>query len=761
MARKKRYVIGIMIANIVDPFSNQAACGAISAAEELDADLIIIPGKYICETSFQNEDTTYEYQYNNLFAYAGERNLDAVCVCTGTIAYANTDEEKKAFLDRIGKNIPVISIASKLDGYEYVVFDNAGSVRDAANYIIKENGAKKVAMLSGYVSNSDYKERLDGYMQALEDNGIAFDEDLVCFANPSRACKGDLERLLDKHPDIDGLICSNDDMCLAVYEVCADRGMRIGSDIFVVGFDDMDYSEKLDPPLASVRASAEYLAYRAVKNAVDLLEGRQIETRNVPTRFIPRGSCGYHGRRKNDVEMLINYGGEERFKKMIYFMYDGTDICYDTYIVRNMRVVYDLITDLEAGRELTDDKVSDVLEAVGKMMDYHKEYFLFLKNIHVMADGIYDSLCEKNLSENSKKNLENLYLEIYRLISRDIGAQISQAGERSIDLLRRSNIVVRDTLTIDGTGDKAFADILKRLPLLEVNSSYLYLLPEPARFRPGDKMYDISRWRFVAYQRFDDIFTVPERDRDIKIDNLFKNRYLTDGNRHTLVMADLFSGENQFGILLVELKKQFFEYLEFICYQFGAAVKILSLIGELERHMNELHEDNAALKDISRADELTGLLNRRGFNDESKLIAEKYKNSGGYAVLVFADLDYLKFINDKYGHDEGDFALRASADILRHIFRSTDIIGRTGGDEFNVLAIVNEPGLEEKILARKKACVDEVNATSGKPYRIDLSMGIYQFECSKLDDLSDAIKQADNRLYEVKRLRTYNPYLEE
>ncbi|MBR1384966.1 MAG: hypothetical protein IJ555_14340, partial [Ruminococcus sp.] len=116
--------------------------------------------------------------------------------------------------------------------------------------------------------------------------------------------------------------------------------------------------------------------------------------------------------------------------KMIYFMYDGTDICYDTYIVRNMRVVYDLITDLEAGRELTDDKVSDVLEAVGKMMDYHKEYFLFLKNIHVMADGIYDSLCEKNLSENSKKNLVKLYLVIYWLLSRDIGAQISKAGER-------------------------------------------------------------------------------------------------------------------------------------------------------------------------------------------------------------------------------------------------------------------------------------------------------------------------------------------
>ena len=177
--------------------------------------------------------------------------------------------------------------------------------------------------------------------------------------------------------------------------------------------------------------------------------------------------------------------------------------------------------------------------------------------------------------------------------------------------------------------------------------------------------------------------------------------------------------------------------------------------------MNELHKDNAVLKDISKADELTGLLNRRGFNDESLAAAKKYKDSDMYAVLVFADLDYLKYINDKYGHSEGDFALRASADVLRHIFRSTDIIGRTGGDEYNILAIVSEPGLEEKILERKRSIIEQVNLESGKPYRIDLSMGIYQCRCSELGDLSEAIKQADNRLYEVKKVRKYNPYLED
>ena len=761
MSRKKRYVIGLMVANITDPFSYQTASGAIAASEELDTDLIIIPGKYICATSVQNEDTKYEYQYNNLFRYANERDLDAVCVCIGTIAYNNTDEEKKAFLSHIGRNIPVISIASKVDGYEYVVFDNEGSVTEAVDHLIRHSKSGRVGMISGYISNTDCAERVEGYKKALEKNGIEVDESLICYANPSRECKPDVEKYLDEHPDVDAIFCSNDDMCLAVYDVCADRGMMIGSDMLIAGFDDMDYCEKLDPPLASVRASAEDLGYKAVKNAYDMLCGREAESRNVATRFIPRISCGYVGRRKSEIEMLIAAGGDDRLQKLIYFMFDGTDMIYDAYIYKNMKIVYSVITDLESGKELTDEKVAEVVEAVGKMIDYHKEYFLFLKNIHVMADGIYDALCEKDMSEHSKKNFENLYLEIYRLVSRDIGITISKASEVSSELLRRSNIIVRDTLTIDGTGDKAFADILRRLPPLEINSSELHRLPGSQSHRIGDKMYDHSRWEFMSYQKGSDVFVVPEHDRSIKIDSLFKNRYMPDDRRHTLVMADLFSGEHQFGVLLVELKKQYFEYLEFITYQFGAAVKILSLISELERHMNELHKDNAVLKDISKADELTGLLNRRGFNDESLAAAKKYKDSDMYAVLVFADLDYLKYINDKYGHSEGDFALRASADVLRHIFRSTDIIGRTGGDEYNILAIVSEPGLEEKILERKRSFIEQVNHESGKPYRIDLSMGIYQCRCSELGDLSEAIKQADNRLYEVKKVRKYNPYLED
>lgn len=761
MENKKRYVIGMLVANITDPFSDQAARGAMAAAEQLDCNLIIVPGKYICETSYSNSDTVYEYQYNNLFKYVGGVNLDAVCVCTGTIAYANSYDEKKAFLAGFGSNIPVISVAAKIDGFEHVVFDNTESVRKAVSYLIRKKGAKKIICLSGYDTNSDYRERAEGYRLALADNGLE-GEELIYYANPSRACKEDFERVLDEHPDADAVVCSNDDMCVAVYDVCADRGMRVGSDIYVIGFDDMDFAEKLEPPLSSVRASAEDLGYRAVMNAFELLEGREVTKRNVPTRFVPRASCGYVGHRRTDLDMFLNAPHEDRLGRLVYFMYDGTDASKDAYIIKNMKRVVDVIETVEQGGELSRDMVTDVCDAVEKMMDYHKNYFMFLKNLYLVADAIYDKLKTLAMSEESILNLENLYLETYRLLSRDVGVQISRAGEASIDMLRRSNILVRDTLMIRRSGDMAFSDILKRLPLLEINSSYMYLLPKPVTYKAGGKLYDISRWRFVAYSQFEKTASVPASKRDLPLEKLFDNFAMPKDRRFTLVMADLYSGEQQYGILLCELKKQFFEYLEFITYQFGAAVKIISLINELERHMNELHHDNEELEGISRADELTGLLNRRGFYSAAEELVKSKRAANKNAVIVFADLDYLKSINDRYGHNEGDFALKASAELLKKIFRSSDVIGRTGGDEFNILALVgDDPDIEGKIIERKKQFVSQLNSDSGKPYRIDLSMGICKFKCSEITDLSSVIEQADSKLYEVKRHREYNdPYKE-
>ncbi|WP_028510720.1 GGDEF domain-containing protein [Ruminococcus sp. NK3A76] len=759
MDKKNRYVLGMLVANITDPFSNQAAKGAMAAAEQLDVNLILIPGKYICDTSYANSDTTYEYQYNNLFRYASGKSLDAVCVCTGTIAYASSEEEKREFVAQFC-DVPTVSVAAAVEGFEYVVYDNVQSVRDAVNFMIKERGVSRIACLTG-ADNTDCEERLEGYKLALDDNGIPVDDEFIIYANTSRVCKEDFARFLDKHPETQAVVCANDDMCIGVYELCAERGITVGSDMLVVGFDDMDYAEKLDPPLASVRASAEDLGYFAIVNAVRLIEGREIERRNVPTRFIPRASCGYVDRAMTDIDLFLADITPDRLNKVLCFIYDGTDACRDPVLIGYMQRIIDTVVYVEKNGVMTRDMAHDIKDVVKAMMDYNKQYYMFIKKTLITADAVYHRLSTHIKDAESKAVLENLYLEIYRTLSRDVGVQIFRAGEESVEMLRRSNIVVRDTLMVRSGGNNAFADLLRRLPLLEVDSSFMYLLPEPVSYKKGDEFYDFSRWRFVAYSDHENMYNIDESERDMPLTAVYRNKYMPD-RRFTLVMADLYSGEQQFGMLLCELKSQFFEYLEFITYQFGAAVRIINLINELERHMKKLRSDNVELAGISRADELTGLLNRRGFKQAADEMFEKGRASGKRAVIVFADLDYLKFINDRFGHNEGDYALKASASILKKIFGPSAVIGRTGGDEFNILAFPEDGKKAEKhILELKQAYVEELNESSDKPYRIDLSMGICEFDCSDTQDLQSVIELADDKLYAVKRARTYDPYKQE
>ena len=111
----------------------------------------------------------------------------------------------------------------------------------------------------------------------------------------------------------------------------------------------------------------------------------------------------------------------------------------------------------------------------------------------------------------------------------------------------------------------------------------------------------------------------------------------------------------------------------------------------------------------------------------------------------------MKTINDKFSHEDGDFAIKSAARILSDSFRSSDIIGRIGGDEFAALAMVDNSGgdnVSEIVRARITAATDSFNKTHDKPYVIHMSVGVYPFECGTNVELSKILAQADTVLYE-------------
>ena len=158
------------------------------------------------------------------------------------------------------------------------------------------------------------------------------------------------------------------------------------------------------------------------------------------------------------------------------------------------------------------------------------------------------------------------------------------------------------------------------------------------------------------------------------------------------------------------------------------------------------------LRQISITDDLTGLLNRRGFlamANKQFQIADRVKDG---LYLIFADLDDLKKINDRYGHKTGDKALMLLADVFRQSFRQSDIVGRLGGDEFAVLTTGDlSEAKEEGLCDRFVEALSRANMQSSLGFEVFISSGIAKYDPLNPCSLEELIARADFQMYQCKK----------
>jgi diguanylate cyclase (GGDEF)-like protein len=133
------------------------------------------------------------------------------------------------------------------------------------------------------------------------------------------------------------------------------------------------------------------------------------------------------------------------------------------------------------------------------------------------------------------------------------------------------------------------------------------------------------------------------------------------------------------------------------------------------------------------------------------------KRTGISLWLLFADLDGLKQINDSWGHEAGSQAIAQTGEILKQTFRESDVIARLGGDEFVVLAVSDNSDSGRIMLARLQGNISAFNATEKLPYRLSVSVGVVSVDPDKAASIEDAIKEADQAMYEQKHRKKSNP----
>jgi len=184
-----------------------------------------------------------------------------------------------------------------------------------------------------------------------------------------------------------------------------------------------------------------------------------------------------------------------------------------------------------------------------------------------------------------------------------------------------------------------------------------------------------------------------------------------------------------------------------------AREQILQLLKEIASLRAEIEANNeriAELEDLADRDPLTPVVNRRAFVrelDRAKAYGDRY---GSGASLIYLDLDGMKEINDRYGHNTGDKALIAVAEALVANVRSSDLVGRLGGDEFGImLARADQTAAQEKV-RQLMDIIDDIEIKSGNEI-IPLSVSYGVIELQSQPTAEAALAAADRAMYARKQ----------
>ena len=161
-------------------------------------------------------------------------------------------------------------------------------------------------------------------------------------------------------------------------------------------------------------------------------------------------------------------------------------------------------------------------------------------------------------------------------------------------------------------------------------------------------------------------------------------------------------------------------------------------------------EQEIAALQLATLDDLTLISNRRGFTELAKHSLNVCRRKGLSASILLFDLNKFKPINDKFGHAEGDRALIVFANILRKVFRESDVFGRLGGDEFAVLMMDVDAENTQRVIQRFNSEVKTYNQEAARGYDIEYSVGFVNSLIENNIDVNDLLAAADKEMYAEK-----------
>ena len=749
--------IALFVSFLDNEFSMDVMEGAVAAAKELEVNLFIIPTRLIISNYSEDEFNTYSYQYNTMLSYVEKGNFDGVVIETGVIFNGVPDEDVKYMFDSFG--IPVVSIARKIEGYPNIRF-NCNGLREELQHLIDHHNCKHIAFIGGPTDNLEAIERLELYKETLADNGIKFDKKLYGMGNFSEFCEDEVRKVLEKNKgNIDAICFANDRMAIGGYKVIEKMGLVPGKDILVIGFDDAPSACAMNPPLTTVHSNIPLLGRSAIKQCLSMINGKDGVDTYIDTNTVIRSSCGCPSRTKVITDKISASGSIENIPietlcaDIRSFLFDSLN-SNDASKVKINEVVdtfYGLLTDISTPEFDSEDYVNALYTAITNL-DFevisYSELSFVLNLVRKKAE----------LIAYNKEQLGSFFFDLMDMIASGEFNRVYTLNQEYRILSQTTSSIVYDVLANINNEATSYQFIITNVRRHKTDNCLLFIHDLPVICNSYKTWQRPRKERLVCYQD-GHVDVIPTHDmQEYSSDSIFRCGRMID-KPHVFVASPLFYNNEHYGILFVEKESIEYAYFEWVIFkQVSYALKMKRLMEEqmsvqtqLSKNMELIESYNQLLREKSVSDELTGIYNRRGFMERVTDQITNPDNLGKRAVILYADLNYLKLVNDRFGHDEGDYAIKAIATILKSCFRESDIVARFGGDEFAAFGFIRGKKFESILRARIKEVTDEFNENSEKPFLVTASIGIYEFKCDEFTNLTECMNKADAQLYEDKK----------
>jgi diguanylate cyclase (GGDEF)-like protein len=752
---KDRITLGLLLSQIDSGYAKLLIAGASNWVRENGANLTIFSGRAL------NSPYGYDYQNNVIFDSIKPGTVDALIMATGTQCNYQTVSQFRTYTKRFG-GIPAVSIAIKMDGIPNVLVDNKAGVSQAIEHFVAVHGFTRIAFLKGPRENEEAESRFMAYREAVAARGLEDDPELNIQADfTTEGARLAISEYLKKNgrPDFQAILAANDEMAIAAAKILTEHGFAIPRDVAIIGFDNTRNSQFIVPPMTTIEQPLFEQARTAADFASRLINGEPLpETVVLPTRLVLRTSCGCLPRHVAELDGLATLPPASARKKAVQDTRAIIERCF--------------IRLSEKEFTLPDRALRDILEALITLSGTPDGFIGYLhsalcdeilRKVDISAWQVLLTVLHEEFASTSTSAKKLSALAVSFQKARTLLAEMLrlEQGKGLIDLqvhvasLRR----IMERLSSAATIEELMRDLPEELDLLDIRTCFIAGYSPEVHHERGDQ------WRVPAHAHvmlcFVDGKSVELSDADRVFSpakSLIPTGLLPKDRPYVLVATSLFFREDQIGYLVYEPGERDPAIYETFRVQLGNILKGSTLImarhkaeERLRQVLAELEEYNQKLSGLSQTDELTGLLNRRGFLSLGRQNLTLARRMGRRGNVFFTDLDDLKKINDSLGHQEGDAVIKAAAEILKKTFRNVDILARLGGDEFVVLTIDTVPDFVESLKQRLEASISTYNADSGKPYKLCMSLGAVPFERESTVSLEELLDRADDVLYAEKK----------